>query len=107
MIRPDQTLQKLVSLKRQKAEQVFAQAKADVMAEEKRLARLLEALAALDETGAGYEDFALSMRFGHSDHLMKQADEVREALHQRRAKLEVAKQALRSAMHSEDQVSGG
>ena len=103
----DRTLKKLVSLKRQRAEQVHALAIAELRAEERRLAALEKEMSALDPGQADYADFMLSMTFGRAAFLKKQADAVREAIARKKQALEDAREARKKAIHSEGQLASG
>lgn len=99
-----QTLKKLVALKRQKAEQDFALAKAALQAEEQRLAQLQAELSAIDANAGDYVDFALSMRFGRTAHLMRRIEAARQGVALKRKELDAAREAFKNVLYSEDRV---
>ena len=103
----DRTLKKLVSLKRQRAEQVHALAIAELRAEERRLAALEAEMSALDPGQGDYADFVLAMKFGRAAFLKKPADAVREVIGRKKQALQEAREALKKAIHSEGQLASG
>lgn len=98
-------LKRLVALRRQKAEQAFGAAKGELRQAEQALAALQAEMAAIDKAGADYADLALSMRFGRSAFLMGRIAEQRDAIAQKQAVLDRAREALKKAIHSEERLN--
>lgn len=100
------TLKKLVALKRQRAEQAFALARAGLQVEERRLTQLQAELSAIDANAGDYADFVLSMRFGRTAYLMQRVEAARQAVASKRKTLDAARETLKSVLYSEDRVGG-
>ncbi len=104
MGKPDKTLQKLVALKRQKAEQDFLtaqQARSGVAAEGDRLK---DNLKAMDRLPVDTDAHLLSLRHGHDRKLIGDIRQQQASLAERQAELEAARDKLKRAFDSENRL---
>jgi hypothetical protein len=104
---PDQTLLRLAVIKRQRAETHFAAATKSIAASQAALAAVAAGLAALDQPGGDAEAMLLAYRHGHMQRLLRQRFQLQAALSAQIAAAQVARAALKTALHSEDVLSGG
>jgi hypothetical protein len=98
-------LQTLVGIKRQKAEQDMLSLQMDVRRIEVEIAGIGENLKALDRTGEEYDGASLARRYGAVERMISEIDRLKTELAARQVDLEMAREALKRAMHSEDRIS--
>lgn len=100
--KPD--LQKIVSLKRQKAEQdhAIAQKELDRVGLEAR--RLVETLSDLDKDRDDVRSLMISHQNGHVTKLMRDIDALHSSVSEREAELLGARNTLKRAFDSEDRL---
>ena len=98
-------LQTLVGIKRQKAEQDMLSLQMDVRRIEVEIAGIGENLKALDRTGEEYDGASLARRYGAVERMIAEIDRRKTELAARQVDLEMAREALKCAMHSEDRIS--
>ena len=95
------TLTKLVSLRRQQAEQDFALARQMVSAAEAELARLEEQLRSPAAAPEDFASIALAEQNGHTGRLLKQIETQKQAIVVKQAALAERREALKKAFGSE------
>ena len=100
--KPD--LNKIVSLKRQKAEQDFYLAKRDRDQAGAEVARLEESLRVLDSQHEEPETFLLSLKNGHASKLIQDIEAVRATVTEKESRLRSAHDVLKRAFDSEDRL---
>ena len=100
--KPD--LQKIVSLKRQKAEQDFHLAKQDRDQIGAEATRLEESLRVLDGQQGAPETFLLSLKNGHASKLIQDIETVRATMTEKESRLRSAHDVLKRAFDSEDRL---
>ena len=103
-MKTQKTLERLVALRRQKAEQAMALITAEIRREEAALAGVEAQVKALDAAAEDYASHSLAMRHGHPGHLQKQIEAHHRTLGAKRAQLEDARLALKKAIHSEERL---
>jgi hypothetical protein len=104
MAKPKFDLQKIVSLKRQKAEQDFRGAQLELNRTTSEAQRLAEALSGMDSTEADFGALFLSHRNGHVQKLVKEIDASRTAVAESETGLRAAHELLKRAFDSEDRL---
>ncbi len=104
MARRKPDLQKIVSLKRQKAEQDFhlAQQERDRVGAE--AARLEQALRELDTPHGEPGTFLLSLQHGHANKLIHDIESLRATVMEKESELRSAHDVLKRAFDSEDRL---
>ena len=100
--KPD--LQKIVSLKRQKAEQDFRLAKQDRDRVDAEARRLEQSLRTLDSQHCEPESFLLSLKNGHASKLIQDIETVRATATEKESNLRSAHDILKRAFDSEDRL---
>lgn len=104
MARRKPDLQKLVSLKRQKAEQSYLaaqQAHADAEAERERLAGSLKAM---DKSAADIDSLILSHQQGHARKLVRDIDDQHQRVNDEALQVRSAHDVLKRAFDSEQRL---
>ncbi|MCA8901799.1 MAG: hypothetical protein KDA53_11165 [Hyphomonas sp.] len=104
MARRKNVLPKLVALKRQQAEQEFYTARKAHEAAEDEAGRLARALKGLDAPEADIESTLLSLRYGHDRKLLADMQENRAEAAEKRGVMDEARETLKRALNSEDQI---
>tara|TARA_R110000787_G_scaffold4726_9_gene17889 strand:- start:4056 stop:4385 length:330 start_codon:yes stop_codon:yes gene_type:complete len=104
MVKRKPDLQKIVSLKRQKAEQdhYIAQKELDRVGAEAQ--RLVETLSDLDKTRDDVGSLLLSHQNGHVTKLMRDIDALQSSVSEREVELGSVRNVLRRAFDSEDRL---
>ncbi|HPE46783.1 MAG TPA: hypothetical protein PLR76_00225 [Hyphomonas sp.] len=97
-------LNKLVGLRRQKAEQDYLAARMEQEALAAEAERLTGALRALDEPDADAGDAILSLRFGHVRKVLSDIEASKAAAAAKEAELDEAREALKRAFDSEQRL---
>jgi hypothetical protein len=100
--KPD--LQKIVSLKRQKAEQDFYLAKQDRDRVGAEAVRLEESLRSLDGQHGEPETFLLALKNGHASKLIQDIETVRATVSEKESDLRSAHDVLKRAFDSEERL---
>ena len=100
--KPD--LQKIVSLKRQKAEQDFHLAKQDRDQAGAEAARLEESLRVLDSQHGAPESFLLSLKNGHASKLIQDIKAARATVDEKESVLRSTHDVLKRAFDSEERL---
>ena len=100
--KPD--LQKIVSLKRQKAEQDFYRAQHERDRIGAEAARLKEALRVLDIPHGEPETFLLSLKHGRASKLIQDIETLRSTAMEKESDLRSAHDVLKRAFDSEDRL---
>lgn len=98
-------LEKLTSMKRQKAEQQMLALQGDLRTIESVLAALGENLTALDAPGADADLTTLAVQHGRLNELVRDIRSRQAALPAKEAEVEAAREALKRALYSEDQIA--
>lgn len=102
MADPDRMLARLVALKRQQAEQRLWAAQQDLEATRTALTRLQSRLQAAD--GGEVSARLIAYRQGHVEKLVADIAAQQERVASRQAALEEARESLKKALHSENQL---
>lgn len=97
-------LQSLVGLKRQKAEQDMQAIQMDVRRIEREMKETQAAMQALDQVGQDFDATSLARRHGAPERLIAELGRKRQELAARQADLDIAREALKRVMHSEDRI---
>ena len=97
-------LKKIVSVKRQKAEQDMLRLQQDVRRIEAEIAALRTRLSALDQTADEFDGASLARRHGHVEQMVARIDALQTGLAARRVELEAAREALKRVMHSQGRL---
>jgi hypothetical protein len=107
MIRPEAAaaLEKLTALKRRKAEQEMLALQAELRRLEESLAALGASLAGLDTPGAGADMAVLAYQQGRLARLIAEIRQQQAALPGQRAEADAAREALKRALYSEEQIA--
>lgn len=101
-----EVLRRIVALKRQSAEQHLraVQIAADGIAA--NIAQLTASLHALDEAKAGFDALRLAEEHGHARKLIADIRAAEAMLVVKRSELHEAREALKRAFHSQEQLAG-
>lgn len=105
--RQERLLKRLVSIRRQNAEQTLMALQARRADLEHRLLEMTAALGRLDEVDSQSGELSLSLCHGYVEYLLKQMSDCDAEIILQEKALADAKQALRRALHSENQISAG
>lgn len=100
--KPD--LQKIVSLKRQKAEQDHSIAQKELERADVEVRRLVETLSDLDKDCDDVRSLMMSHQNGHVAKLMRDIDALQSSMSQKEAELQDARNSLKRAFDSEDRL---
>ncbi|MFN7054782.1 hypothetical protein [Hyphomonas sp.] len=98
-------LEKLTAIKRQKAEQEMLTLQAELRRMEDSLAALGADLSGLDTPGAGADMTALAYQQGRLTRLIAEIRQKQAALPGQQAAADAAREALKRALYSEDQIA--
>ena len=101
----DAVLEKLVALKRQRAEQHVLAIQQEVDAAEARLACLAESLKSADRDEVDFAVRKLSYQQGHIEKLLADMAAQRAVIAQKQEELARAQMELRKAFHSQDRLA--
>lgn len=98
-------LEKLTSMKRQKAEQQMLALQGALRRSESVLAALDANLTALDAPGTDADLTALAVQHGRLSQLVRDIRSCQAGLPAKEAEVEAARDALKRALYSEDQIA--
>lgn len=104
MAETDRMLQKLVALKRQKAEQRVWALQQDLEKTEAALAELVRNLQATDNPALSFAACRLARQQGHVERVIAEIADLRVLISRKERELAEARDALRRTFHSEDRL---
>lgn len=105
MARKREVLRKIVALKRQSAEQHLRVIQMDLDRIEATLTELTVRLQGIDRAKAGFDALRLAEEHGHSRKLIADIRAAQANLIVKRESLHEAREALKRAFHSQEQIS--
>jgi hypothetical protein len=105
MAKQREVLRKIVALKRQSAEQHLRAIQMDVDRIVSDIGQLNINLHALDEVKAGFDALRLAEEHGHARKLIADIRAAEAVLVVKRSELHEAREALKRAFHSQEQLS--
>ena len=105
MLKADQTLSRIVALKRQKAEQSLALMQASLRQSREKLVELETELARANDIGLDFEMLKLANQNGHIQRMLHDMERVRGEIAIIEGRLEDAREALKQILMSEDELS--
>lgn len=105
MTRTGPILEKLTSMKRQKAEQQMLALQGDLRTIESVIAALDANLTALDTPGTDADLTALAVQHGRLGQLVRDIRSRQASLPAKEAEVEAARDALKRALYSEEQIA--